>query len=134
MPDEVITGISDANLAGVLDDYDFEGYAIIEKTRRPDGTWTVAARKNAANGAPQSPNSDDAVGDDAPIVPAPPAGGPLKLGTEGTKLVKAFESCARSNSDGQFRPYDDGVGVLTIGWGHTNRIGNDPFNTLAVWT
>jgi lysozyme len=134
MPDEIITGISDANLAGVLDDYDFEGYAVIEKIKQPDGTWTVAARRNQANGADQSAQDDDAVGDDEPDAPAPPAGGPLTLGAQGAKLVKAFESCARRGPDGQFRPYDDGIGVLTIGWGHTNKIGNDQFNAGAVWS
>src|SRR4051812_23737877 len=63
MPDELISNISDADLQNVLSDYDFEGYAVIEKVRQPDGRWTVVARKNAANGAPQSANTDDAVQD-----------------------------------------------------------------------
>ncbi len=74
MPDEVITDIPDALLKSVLSDYEFEGYAVIEMNRQPDGRWTVAARKNAANGAPQSADSDDAVVEEpeAPQQPQPP--------------------------------------------------------------
>src|SRR5262245_40773192 len=82
MPDEIMTGIADADLPTVLSDYDYEGYAVIEKTKGPDGRWTLIARKNAANGAAQSPVSDDAIAQrpPAPAVnkPAPSAPSPPK--------------------------------------------------------
>jgi lysozyme len=160
MPDELISNIADADLATVLSDYDFEGYAVVEKAQQPDGRWTVLARKNAANGAPQSADSDDAVQPveepEEPEQPqAPPAGqrpqpagqvqqpagrpqqprpiGQQTLGPDGERLIKAFESCAKPVGGGGFGVYLDSVRVPTIGWGHTNHIGRQ-FDMNAVWT
>lgn len=139
MADEMMLNIADAELATVLDDYDFEGYAVIEKTRQADGRWTVLARKNAANGAEQEPDDDEAVQlDPEPAQEPKPqqpdkAGGRLAIGADGARLIKAFESCAVRTSDGRFRAYRDSVNVLTIGWGHTNHLGRQ-FDANAVWT
>ena len=41
----------------------------------------------------------------------------------GIELIQAFESCLKPvpGRDGFFKSYYDPVGVLTIGWGHTNH-------------
>lgn len=48
---------------------------------------------------------------------------PMRMGPDGLELVKAFESCMRAvkSKPGHFAAYVDPVGVLTIGWGHTNH-------------
>lgn len=46
----------------------------------------------------------------------------FKVGTEGLKLIKAFESC-------KLTAYYDSVGILTIGWGHT---GPDVYDGLVI--
>jgi lysozyme len=59
----------------------------------------------------------------------------LKMGQPGLDLVKAFESCmaAVKTRPGFFKAYTDPVGVLTIGWGHTNH--HLPrFDGNAVWS
>ena len=59
----------------------------------------------------------------------------MRIGPAGLELVKAFESCMKAipGRPGYFKPYDDGVGVLTIGWGHTNH--HLPhFDKGAVWS
>lgn len=45
------------------------------------------------------------------------------MSAPGLELVKAFENCmaAVKTRPGFFKPYVDAVGVLTIGWGHTNH-------------
>jgi lysozyme len=59
----------------------------------------------------------------------------MKMGPAGLELVRAFESCMKAvpGRPGFFKPYVDAVGVLTIGWGHTNhhlpRFAKD-----AVWS
>jgi lysozyme len=59
----------------------------------------------------------------------------LKIGPDGLAVVKAFESCmaAIKSRPGYFAAYVDPVGVLTIGWGHTNH--HEPkFDGGAVWS
>jgi lysozyme len=59
----------------------------------------------------------------------------LKIGPDGLAVVKAFESCmaAIKARPGYFAAYVDPVGVLTIGWGHTNH--HEPkFDGGAVWS
>lgn len=52
--------------------------------------------------------------------PPPMPGGTVRhICAEGLALVKHFESCLKPDGKGGFRAYDDGGGVLTIGWGHT---------------
>lgn len=57
----------------------------------------------------------------------------MKISTNGLALVKAFEGCHRSIGGGKFRAYADPIGVLTIGWGHTNHHGRS-FDASTVWT
>jgi lysozyme len=59
----------------------------------------------------------------------------MKMGDDGIAVVKAFESCmaAVKGKPGYFAAYVDPVGVLTIGWGHTNH--HEPkFNKGTVWS
>ena len=59
----------------------------------------------------------------------------LRMSQSGLDLVKAFESCmaAVKSRPGFFKPYVDAVGVLTIGWGHTNH--HLPrFDGKTVWS
>ncbi len=59
----------------------------------------------------------------------------LKMGLNGLAVVKAFESCMQAikGRPGFFRAYVDPVGVLTIGWGHTNH--HKPlFTASTVWS
>ncbi len=59
----------------------------------------------------------------------------LKMGPDGLAVVKAFESCmfALKSKPGYFAAYVDPVGVLTIGWGHTNH--HEPkFDRETVWS
>jgi len=59
----------------------------------------------------------------------------LKMGPDGLAVVKAFESCmaAVKGRPGYFKAYVDPVGVLTIGWGHTNH--HTPYFTAStVWS
>jgi len=59
----------------------------------------------------------------------------MKIGPNGLALVKAFEGCHRAvpNRSGYYQAYLDPVGVLTIGYGHTNH--HDPkFDKYTVWT
>lgn len=58
---------------------------------------------------------------------------PDHIGPAGLELVQAFESCMRKIAPGRFTTYRDSVGVLTIGWGHTND--HLPrFREGAVWS
>jgi lysozyme len=57
----------------------------------------------------------------------------LSLSNNGADLVKAFESCERKQGGGKFKAYVDPVGVLTIGWGHTNDNGRK-FTPSDIWT
>ena len=59
----------------------------------------------------------------------------LKIGKHGLAVVKAFESCMKAvkGKPGYFAAYVDPVGVLTIGWGHTNH--HQPkFDRATVWS
>jgi lysozyme len=59
----------------------------------------------------------------------------LRMGAAGIAIVKAFESCMAPvpGRPGYFMAYVDPVGVLTIGWGHTNH--HEPkFNGAAIWS
>lgn len=57
----------------------------------------------------------------------------MKISGNGLAIVKAFESCLKPVGRGRFVPYVDPVGVLTIGWGHTNDHGRK-FKRGDVWT
>lgn len=57
----------------------------------------------------------------------------MKISENGLAIVKAFESCLRPAGNGKFKAYVDPVGVLTIGYGHTNH--HEPkFTASTVWT
>ena len=57
----------------------------------------------------------------------------MKISENGLAIVKAFESCLRPVGGGKFKAYVDPVGVLTIGWGHTNH--HEPkFTASTIWT
>lgn len=59
----------------------------------------------------------------------------MKIGQNGIAVVKAFESCMAKvpGRPGYFKAYVDPVGVLTIGWGHTNH--HEPkFTASTVWS
>lgn len=63
------------------------------------------------------------------------AGVRLHISPTGLAIVKAFESCLKpvDGLNGYFKPYIDPVGVLTIGWGHTND--HEPkFTASSVWS
>lgn len=58
----------------------------------------------------------------------------LTLSPAGLKLVQSFEGCAKAvKGSRRFKAYVDPVGVLTIGWGHTNATGR-AFTAESVWT
>lgn len=56
-----------------------------------------------------------------------------RLSQAGANLIKAFESCLRPVGGNRFQAYRDPIGVLTIGWGHTNDNGRQ-FNANTIWT
>jgi lysozyme len=130
---DVVSDVTDDELAQAVKDLAFEGYAIIEMKKGPNGLWTIAIRKNAANGAPQSADDDDAIQSVAVAPQNPKPGATLKLGPDGARLIKAFESCAKSIGGDNFRAYLDSVKVPTIGWGHTNHLGRQ-FDMTDIWT
>lgn len=57
----------------------------------------------------------------------------LTLSPAGLKLIQSFEGCEKRVGKGKFKAYADPVGVLTIGWGHTNATGRR-FAAGDVWT
>jgi lysozyme len=57
----------------------------------------------------------------------------LNVSPAGLKLIQSFEGCERRAGRGRFRAYVDPVGILTIGWGHTNAAGRQ-FAAGTVWT
>lgn len=57
----------------------------------------------------------------------------LSVSASGLKLIQSFEGCEKKAGRGRFRAYVDPVGVLTIGWGHTNATGRK-FSADSVWT
>jgi lysozyme len=140
--DDKVTDVSLAELQTVLEDLDFEGYELVEKVQQADGLFTLHVRKNSATGVEQSategnavvaPSDVPAAGTGTTTPPTPAPGTPQKLGPDGAKLIQSFESCARRIGGGKFQAYRDAVGVLTIGWGHTNHLGRQ-FGPGAVWT
>lgn len=59
----------------------------------------------------------------------------MKMGSHGLAVVKAFEGCLKpvAGRPGFFKAYVDPVGVLTIGYGHTNH--HKPnFTASTVWS
>jgi lysozyme len=59
----------------------------------------------------------------------------VRISDTGLALVQAFEGCLKPvpGKPGHFKPYIDPVGVLTIGWGHTNH--HEPkFTSATVWS
>jgi lysozyme len=59
----------------------------------------------------------------------------MEISENGLAVVKAFEGCHRAvgGRPGYFKAYKDPVGVLTIGYGHTNH--HKPrFNADTVWS
>lgn len=59
----------------------------------------------------------------------------MKISDHGLELVKTFENCLApiKGRPGFFKPYIDPVGVLTLGYGHTNH--HQPrFDSSAVWS
>jgi GH24 family phage-related lysozyme (muramidase) len=63
-----------------------------------------------------------------------PANDTLRTSMEGIELIKEFEGCAEKRDDGKYEPYYDAVGVLTIGYGHTNSAESHPFDEETIWT
>ena len=57
----------------------------------------------------------------------------LTVSAAGLKLIQSFEGCEKKQKGRRFKAYVDPVGVLTIGWGHTNATGRK-FNADTVWT
>jgi lysozyme len=59
----------------------------------------------------------------------------MEISDNGMALVMAFEGCHKAvpGRPGYFRAYVDPVGVLTIGWGHTNHH-YPKFDKNAVWS
>jgi lysozyme len=107
----------------------------VDIVQETDGTFTVRATY------PDDVHIPGAVF--APSPAQPPANGPpppsaagtsgaKTIGANGTALIKAFESCMKAVTGG-FQAYLDPVGVLTIGWGHTNDNGTK-FDSSTVWT
>ena len=90
----------------------------IVKRLRHKGGFAVDAKPDGGGGSSSSGAS---------------TGNAQYLSSKGTKLIQAFESCERSIGGGKFKAYYDPVGVLTIGWGHTNDNGRQ-FDTSSVWT
>ena len=59
----------------------------------------------------------------------------MVIDADGLMLVKAFEGCETAVGNGTFTTYYDAVGVLTLGWGHTNLGGILPHISQGdVWT
>jgi lysozyme len=57
----------------------------------------------------------------------------MTVSAPGLKLIQSFEGCEKRQKGGRFKAYVDPVGVLTIGWGHTNATGRT-FGADTVWT
>lgn len=59
----------------------------------------------------------------------------MKTSINGLALIMAFEGCHKAvpGRPGYFKAYVDPVGVLTIGWGHTNH--HEPkFTSSTIWS
>jgi lysozyme len=107
----------------------------VEIIPQADGTFTVRATYPDDVHIPGAVFSQSTPGPQAPHVPPPPpaagTAGAKTLGAKGEALIKSFESCARAVPTG-FQAYIDPVGVLTIGWGHTNHNGTQ-FGPGDIW-
>jgi len=57
----------------------------------------------------------------------------LTVSPAGLKLIQSFEGCEKRTGRGRFKAYVDPVGILTIGWGHTNATGRQ-FTRDDAWT
>lgn len=59
----------------------------------------------------------------------------MRISATGLAVVKAFEGCHRAvpGMPGYFKAYVDPVGVLTIGWGHTNHH-SPKFDANTIWS
>jgi lysozyme len=59
----------------------------------------------------------------------------MKVSDDGLALIQAFEGCHRPvpSRPGFFKAYKDPIGVLTIGWGHTNNHA-PAFTADDVWS
>ena len=57
----------------------------------------------------------------------------LTVSPAGLKLIQSFEGCEKRTGRCRFKAYVDPVGILTIGWGHTNATGRQ-FTRDEVWT
>src|SRR5947209_284709 len=107
----------------------------VEIVPQRDGTFTVRATYPDDVHIPAAilNSSPSPLSPHVPPPPPPPANAGAKtLSDKGAALVKAFESCLRAVPGG-FQAYPDPIGVLTIGWGHTNHHGRN-FESRAVWT
>jgi lysozyme len=106
----------------------------VEIITQSDGTFAVRATYPDdvhIPGAILNP-SPSSLSPHVPPPPPPANAAAKKLSDKGAALVKAFESCLR-RVPGGFKAYLDPIGVLTIGWGHTNDNGRE-FDSSAVWT
>lgn len=128
--------IKAAQVDVAVSDLEAEDYEVEGRIQQPDGRFTIVYHEKSTSGLDLVPDKNDAIVPQAEVAqPAQPAaGGAQTLGAQGTRLVKSFEKCAKPAGPGQFQPYTDDVGVLTIGWGHTNRVGTDRFNAGDVWS
>jgi lysozyme len=119
-----------------IDDLKFQDFEIVDKTQQADGRWTISYREKPTAGLSLTPDDGAALVPDAeaaqPAANPPP--GAQTIGVKGANLIKAFEDCAKRAGQGQFRPYNDAIGVLTIGWGHTNKLGTNRFDNSALWS
>lgn len=57
----------------------------------------------------------------------------MRISSAGLELIKRFEGLHKVRGDGKIVPYKDPVGVLTIGYGHTNHQGRR-FDEQTVWS
>jgi lysozyme len=131
---------------------DIEGAERVEIVAEADGTFTVRAwyGPNAEGGSQDPSSGGDASGSPSSSADSPasdsnsassaesgagaPTGGPSRsLSAAGAKFIRSFEGCEKALGDGKFQAYFDPVGVLTIGWGHTNHHGRQ-FDASSVWT
>ena len=117
------------------EDFQIDGVPV-DVLPQSDGTFTVRATYPDdvhIPGAVLNQSSSSSASQGGPPPPPPAASpGAKTLSDKGAALVKAFESCLRPVSGG-FQAYLDPIGVLTIGWGHTNDNGRT-FDSGSVWT
>ena len=114
-----------------------------EVVKQDDGTFVVRAtypddvQVPGASPAPAPAAGAPAQQPAGGVAAAGPQGGAvggagMTIGPKGAALVKSSEGCERAVAGG-FQAYRDSVGVLTIGWGHTNDNGTQ-FDANTVWS